>query len=818
MSITNKLNQIKNAIYGKEVRGAIHDAIKQVYDDASVNHDNANMEVKMARGTYNTLNDRLDNVDEIQAQTNAQLSQSINYVTYEMFGALGDGLTNDYQAIYNTHIYANANRISVVANAEKTYYIADSPTTIPIRTNVNWNGAKFIIDDTVNLTNTMIPLFTIEREHVPTTLSSQLTINQSARQVDALKGYGECLVEVINDGKKQYIRKGNNEDNGDNQQDYFICDNDGNILSQVVWDFDNVTSAIIYPIESSILTVENGHFTRIHNNLKGDSIYHERGILINRSNVVIENVSCDIQGDTGTAQSPYNGFIHTDRCAYFKLSNSYLKPIVYSRNSNGVEMGTYQIRIDRTIHATLENVHSISSDTSRWGSFTSNYSKDMVIKNCELTRVDAHKGICNLTIEDSKLGRSGIQVVGHGVLFVQRCQMFGGSTIVTLRPDYGASWDGKIILKNITFHVGDINYQAKLINFTNDGTHDFGYPCFYPEVEMENIIIDDSGATYKNFIYLFNNVPTNVGDVTSNNYISPYYIKSKMSFKNMRVTSGNGFKFAYSPLNLIGEKDSNVHITNIDATDTANAFKELSINNNLTVSIDGVEFKEIENPSYGSSHLFNSFTDVNYDLLNNYWKSGNKVICRFDINNCNDIHASVLCTPCIIHLKDCVIRQLVGISGGTLSKGYANSCIFLPPAMSTVQTIVRPNLMDFSFISCTFRDPKINNQEVTSRDDLCTIYFFLNEFRMKDSTHMKVRCRLTDCRLYSTLPINVINSAYNVCNFTLTDNINFTYYFRRHGGIGDRPNEAKGYTIPIGHTYYSTTDNTLYTWNGTNWI
>lgn len=79
MSITNKLNQIKNAIYGKEVRGAIHDAIKQVYDDASVNHDNANMEVKLARGTHTTLNDRLDNVDEIQAQTNAQLLDKTSY-------------------------------------------------------------------------------------------------------------------------------------------------------------------------------------------------------------------------------------------------------------------------------------------------------------------------------------------------------------------------------------------------------------------------------------------------------------------------------------------------------------------------------------------------------------------------------------------------------------------------------------------------------------------------------------------------------------------------------------------------------------------
>ena len=74
MSITSKLNQIKNAIYGREVRGAIHDAIKQVYDDASVNHDNANMEVKMARGAHNTLNDRLDKAEQKLDETNAQLS------------------------------------------------------------------------------------------------------------------------------------------------------------------------------------------------------------------------------------------------------------------------------------------------------------------------------------------------------------------------------------------------------------------------------------------------------------------------------------------------------------------------------------------------------------------------------------------------------------------------------------------------------------------------------------------------------------------------------------------------------------------------
>ncbi len=74
MSISNHLNKIKNAVFGKDVRGAIHDAIKQCYDDASINHDNANMEVKLARGTHDTLNDRLNKSDQTLAQTNAQLS------------------------------------------------------------------------------------------------------------------------------------------------------------------------------------------------------------------------------------------------------------------------------------------------------------------------------------------------------------------------------------------------------------------------------------------------------------------------------------------------------------------------------------------------------------------------------------------------------------------------------------------------------------------------------------------------------------------------------------------------------------------------
>ena len=72
-NIKNHLNNIKNAMFGKDVRNSIHDAIKQCYDDASVNNDNANMEVKLARGVHNTLNDRLSESDKKQKELSSQL-------------------------------------------------------------------------------------------------------------------------------------------------------------------------------------------------------------------------------------------------------------------------------------------------------------------------------------------------------------------------------------------------------------------------------------------------------------------------------------------------------------------------------------------------------------------------------------------------------------------------------------------------------------------------------------------------------------------------------------------------------------------------
>ena len=76
-------------------------------------------------------------------------------VCYEDFGAVGDGKTDDYDAIARAHAYANENGLDVVTDSSKTYYIGDTAIdektakpTIIIKTNVDWGKSQFIIDDT----------------------------------------------------------------------------------------------------------------------------------------------------------------------------------------------------------------------------------------------------------------------------------------------------------------------------------------------------------------------------------------------------------------------------------------------------------------------------------------------------------------------------------------------------------------------------------------------------------------------------------------------------------------------------------------------
>ena len=110
-------------------------------------------------------NDPVD--DPVDDPVEDPVEITTDYVTYKMFGAKGDGKTDDYDAIVKTHAEANAKGLPVKADQGAVYYIGhmDKNNTkgALIMTETDWTGAEFIIDDSkMTLAEKNCYLFTVE--------------------------------------------------------------------------------------------------------------------------------------------------------------------------------------------------------------------------------------------------------------------------------------------------------------------------------------------------------------------------------------------------------------------------------------------------------------------------------------------------------------------------------------------------------------------------------------------------------------------------------------------------------------------------------
>ncbi len=68
-------------------------------------------------------------------------------VRYRDFGAVGDGKTDDSDAIAAAHTFANQHGLPVKADEGATYYIGGKDRTAIIQTDTDFGTAAFVIDD-----------------------------------------------------------------------------------------------------------------------------------------------------------------------------------------------------------------------------------------------------------------------------------------------------------------------------------------------------------------------------------------------------------------------------------------------------------------------------------------------------------------------------------------------------------------------------------------------------------------------------------------------------------------------------------------------
>lgn len=118
--------------------------------------------------------------------------------------------------------------------------------------------------------------------------------------------------------------------------------------------------------------------------------------------------------------------------------------------------------------------------------------KNLAYENSLLSRFDAHAGVYNSRIINSKL--ASFRIIGGGDIQIENCHIYT-NTMVGLREDYGSRWNGKIIVKDVTMHNTD---EANLI-YSLWYNHDFGYPTYLPS----EVVIDGLTLTNPSEVNIF---------------------------------------------------------------------------------------------------------------------------------------------------------------------------------------------------------------------------------------------------------------------------------------------------------------------------
>lgn len=415
-----------------------------------------------------------------------------NFVTYEQFGAVGDGKADDMPAIVAAHAYANEKRLPVKAKDGAKYYIGGRALIAVIKTDTDFGNATFIIDDTVELENKRASLFRVESDFEPYTPDIKVLLN-GQKKVD-FPHEGNTFIMVTGE-KKIYIRYGLNQNSGDDARDCLLVDKNGNLLTEINWDYPTVKSIYARCADDTPITLKGGTFLTVANQCESKYIYHWRNITISRCNVTVDGLKYDITGELDHG-APYCGFISGEECANLLIKDCVLTPhFAYSTESKipgkMVRMGSYALSLTSVINVRLEGITQTKdiTDSRYWGLMGSNYCKNIELENCIISRFDAHCGVTGGSVKNCKLGYQGCNLIGFGKFTVENTEIFAYH-FVNLRDDYGSFFIGELVIKNCEWTPTE--YSVSIIHARNGGEHDFGYPCSMPEkITIDKLHIHD---------------------------------------------------------------------------------------------------------------------------------------------------------------------------------------------------------------------------------------------------------------------------------------------------------------------------------------
>jgi hypothetical protein len=251
----------------------------------------------------------------------------------------------------------------------------------------------------------------------------------------------------------------------------------------------------------------------------------------------------------GEHGAPYSGFICVTETYNVTVKNCLLTPhFIYKTPSKEpgklVNMGSYDINFGNTLNCTIKGIRQTVDifDNRYWGLIHTNFSKDLTVEDCIMSRYDAHEGVTNITLRNCEFGHQCVNLIGHGEALIENCSMTGGA-LFALRGDFGCIWDGNITIKNCTWNVRFARDYHPVFWARNCGRHDFGFNCRMPKVlTIDGLTLTVEDGVQKIFT-VFPDYTDNLGEEKPFPYLTP----DKLVLGRISVPEGCSIEIAQFP-------------------------------------------------------------------------------------------------------------------------------------------------------------------------------------------------------------------------------------------------------------------------------
>ncbi|MCU6709481.1 hypothetical protein M6D81_12280 [Paenibacillus sp. J5C_2022] len=409
------------------------------------------------------------------------LAESLQYVTYTMFGAVLDGLHNDTGAIVAAHQFANAHGYEIRQCGGVAF--VDGATAIIWQVNARYSGGfRFKVTHLSGKPFQVLPEYEqYELDQSPFQISE---FYKYATRIPSLARYRNHFVGIVALEETDLIRTGGAPQR---KRCATVVNEEGDLVYPLITGFNSFSSIRISPINVPRVTIE-GFALEV-----SGAVSRATPVSIQRNRVTFLSPRY-IDGGT-TQEVPIQSLFSCEFVYDFQL----IDPVCDKVGGNRIPY-SYMLNYWTSAKILIQGVKSFAG----WAQTDGNYTRDVVHRDCVIDRAGGHFACWDFTFDNISTSRSrAIEITGGGRLTIRNLKTtvndaYEPINILQLRGDYACEWDGEIDMEGVTIDARSITSatQDKMVNVisaitdSSVGTHHFGRQTYLPKcIAMKNITL-----------------------------------------------------------------------------------------------------------------------------------------------------------------------------------------------------------------------------------------------------------------------------------------------------------------------------------------